>query len=190
MQDALRCPPHKEQVRDGQGPDDGLPVGGGDDGGGVRFFIVTAQLGEHFIIGDPHGDGQTQLCPDDLPQLIRQLPSILAKEVQGTRHVQPALINAEGLHQVGVALIDTVDQLGIVAVLVMVGGEEDQVGTLFPCLPDGFGGLDLEVLGGLVLGQDDAVAGGGVAADRHRFLPQLRMLQQLYRGEKAVQITV
>ena len=61
MQDALRCPPHKEQVRDGQGPDDGLPVGGGDDGGGVRFFVVTAQLGEHFIIGDPHGDGQTQL---------------------------------------------------------------------------------------------------------------------------------
>ena len=53
VQDALRCPPHKEQVRDGQGPDDGLPVGGGDDGGGVRFFVVTAQLGEHFIIGDP-----------------------------------------------------------------------------------------------------------------------------------------
>ena len=75
-------------------------------------------------------------------------------------------------------------------ILIHVWGQQNKTRTFFPCLPDGFGGLDLEVLGGLVLGQDDAVAGGGVAADRHRFLPQLRMLQQLHRGEKAVQITV
>ena len=79
MQDAAGRPSHKEQVGDRQRPDDGLPVGGGDDGGGVRFFVVAAQLGEHLIIGDPHRDGQPQLRPDDFPQLVRQLPAVLAE---------------------------------------------------------------------------------------------------------------
>lgn len=128
--------------------------------------------------------------PEPVPQLVGQGPGVAAEEVQGAGDVQPALVDTEGLHQVGVFLIDPVDPVGEVPVLAVVGGEEDQVGALPPGLPDGLGGLDLEGLGGLVLGQDDAVAALRIAAHRHRQMAQLWVVQQLHRGVKAVQIAV
>ena len=104
--------------------------------------------------------------------------------------VQPALVDAEGFHQIGVLLIELVYLAGELPVLVVVGGKENQPGTLFPGLPDGLRGLDTEGLGRLVFCQDDAVAAGRVAAHRHWEVAQLRVLQQLHRGVKAVQITV
>ena len=72
----------------------------------------------------------------------------------------------------------------------MVGGEEDQLRALFPGLPDGLRRLDPKALGGLVFGQDDAVAALRVAAHRHRQVAQLRVVQQLGGGVKTVQIAV
>ena len=101
-----------------------------------------------------------------------------------------AYIDGEGLHQVGVPLVHRVDPPGVVPVLPVVGGEEHQLRALAPGLPDGLGGLHLVPLGGLVLGQDDPVAGIWIAAHRHRSVPELRVVQQFHRGVKAVQITV
>ena len=110
--------------------------------------------------------------------------------MEGTGDIQPAFVDAEGLHQIGVFPVDPVDTAGIVPVLVVVCGEEDQVGTFLPGLPDGFGGFDAKGLGRFVLGQDNAVAAFRVAADRHRKVAQLRVVQQLHRGVKTVQIAV
>jgi len=68
----------------------------------------------------------------------------------------------------------------------MVGGKKDQFGAFFSGLPDGFSGLDAKKLGGLIFCQDDAVAAVRVSAYRHRQVTQLRMVQQLYRGVKAI----
>ena len=75
-------------------------------------------------------------------------------------------------------------------VFLVVGPQKDQLGAFFSGLPHGLGGLDFELFRRLVLGQDDPVAAGGIAAHRHRPVPELRMVQQLHRGVEAVQITM
>ena len=71
-----------------------------------------------------------------------------------------------------------------------MGGQQHQTRRLLFGLPDSLRRLDTQLLGGLILGEDDAVAGGGIAADSHRQKLQLRMAQKLHRGKKAVQIAV
>ena len=104
--------------------------------------------------------------------------------------VQPALIDAEGLHQVGVLAVDAVDARARGAVSFVGGRQQHQLGALAPGLPDGLRRLDAQPLGGLVLGQNDTMAGGGVAADSGGDVPQIGVAQQLHRGKKAVQVTV
>ena len=125
-----------------------------------------------------------------MTDLIGDGHRISTEEMHAAGDIQPALVDAEGLHQVGVLPVDGVDPPGILAVKMVMGRQQNQGGALLLGLPDGLGGLDAVFLGVLVLGQDDAVAGGGIAADGHRQIQQLRMAQQLHRGEKAVQITV
>ena len=71
-----------------------------------------------------------------------------------------------------------------------MGRQKHEAGALLFGLPDRLSRLYSVLFGGLVLGQDDAVAGLRVAADGHRDLPQSGLVQQLHRGVKAVQITV
>ena len=94
------------------------------------------------------------------------------------------------LNQVSIAAINGVDQLGIVVVFVVMSREKDQLGALFPGLPDCLGGLDLKLFGRLVFGQNDAVTAVGVAADSHRLVPEVGVVQKLHRGVKAVQVAV
>ena len=183
-------PPHKEQGGDGQGPEQLLVVLPGDHRGGVRLFVVAAHLGEDLVEGYPHRYRQAQFLPQHPADLVGQGLGVSAEEVEGAGYIQPALVDGEGLHQVGVPLVHRVDPPGVVPVLPVVGGEEHQLRALAPGLPDGLGGLHLVPLGGLVLGQDDPVAGIWIAAHRHRSVPELRVVQQFHRGVKAVQITV
>ena len=104
--------------------------------------------------------------------------------------IQPALVDAKGLDQVGEALIDVVDADGPHFVQVVMGRQKHEAGALLFGLPDRLSRLYSVLFGGFVLGQDDAVAGPWVAADGHRDLPQSGLVQQLHRGVKAVQITV
>ena len=183
-------PPHKEQVRHRQGPENLGHLFPGNDRGGVGLFVVAAQLGKHLIKRDPHGNGQPQFPLHLLPQPVRQGRRVPAEESQGPRHIQPALVDAEGLHQVCIPAVDLPGQAGVIPVLVMVGGQKQQGRALPPGLPNGLRRLYPLGLGRLVLGQDDPVAGRRVPADRHGLLPQLRVAQQLHRGIECVQITV
>ena len=53
-QHALRGFSHKEEVAHRQGKDNFLPVVPADDRGGIRLFIVAAQLGKYLVKRDPH----------------------------------------------------------------------------------------------------------------------------------------
>ena len=176
--------PHRQR------PEELTPVLPGDDCGGVRFFIIAAQLGKDLVETDPHGERQPQLPLDPLPQLIRHGPGISAQKVEGMGDVQPTLVDAEGLHQVGIGVVDGVDPPGVLVVEIVVGRQQHQIRALFLGLPDGLRRLDAELFGRFVFGQDDAVSGGGVPADGHGDRPQLRVAQQLHRGVKTVEITV
>ena len=189
-QRALCGAAHEQQVAHRQGPHYVPPVLTRDDGGGVGLFVVAAQLGEHLVEGYAHGDGQSQLLPEPGADAVRQLPGVAAEQVEAAGDVQPALIDAEGLHQVGVLAVDGVDPAGVVGIQAVVGRQQYQVGTLLPGLPHRLRRLDAHFLGRLVFRQNDAVAGGGVAADGHRHVLQRRFFQQLHRREKAVQVAV
>ena len=181
---------HKEQVAHRQRPQQVPEIFPRDDGGGVRLFVIAAHFGKDLVERHPHRYGQLQLLPNRTPDLVGQGPAVPAEQMQRAGHVQPALVDGEGLHQIGIALIDGVDLFGIVPVLPMMGAQQRQVRAFPAGLPDGLGGLHAERLGAFVLGQNDPVAGFRVPAYRDRGRPQLRMLQQLHRGVKAVQIAV
>ena len=185
-----RRPAHEEKVGHRQRPHLFRHVCPGEDGGCVWLFHVAAQLGKNLVERDTHTDGETSLFLHGAPDLVGDGPAVPTEEVHGAGNVQPALVDAKGLHQIGVPLIDGVDPLGPQPVLVVVGGEEDEIGAFPPGLPDGLRRLDLEFLGRLVLGQDDAVAALRVAAHRHRLVLQLRLVPQLHRGVKAVEVAV
>ena len=179
-----------EQTAGRQGPDDLPPALRGDEGGGVGLLVVAAQLGEHLVEADPHRQRQPQLLPDSGADAVSDGGAVPAEQVHAPGDVQPALVDAEGLHQVGVLSIDLVDEPGELLVALAVGRQENQIRALLPRLPDGLRRLHAAALGRLVFSQDDALAAGGVAADRHRPLPQLRVGEKLHRGVKAVEIAV
>ena len=133
--------PTKEQVGHRKGPHQPRHILPADHRGSVGLFIVAAQLGEDLIKGHPHGNGEAQLPFHVLPQPVGQGHRVVSEEVEGPRHVQPALVDAEGLHQVGVPAVDFPGQLGIIAVFFVVGGQEDQARTFPLGLPDGLGGF-------------------------------------------------
>ena len=122
--------------------------------------------------------------------MVRQGLGVASEEVKGVGDVQPALVDAEGLHQVRILLVDGVDLFGDLPVQFVVGRQQHQLRALFFGLPDGLRRLHAEFFRRFVLGQDDAVAGGGIPADRHRHVPQVWAAPQLHGGVKAVQIAV
>ena len=181
---------HPQQVAHRQRPDDALPVVPVDDGGGVGLFVVAAQLGEDLVEADAHGDGQPQLLPQTLAQLVGDGFAVAAEQVHAAGNVQPAFVDAEGLHQISVLAVDGVDLLAVLPVQAVVGRQGNEVGRLLSGLPDGLRRFHTQLLGGLVFGQYDAVAGFRVAAHRHGNVPQRRIAQKLHRREKAVQIAM
>ena len=185
-----RRPPHIQQVGDRQWPDDVLKILRGNQGGGVGLLIVAAQLGENLIEGHAHGDGQAQLSAHLAPDAVGQGYTVPAEQMESACHVQPALINAKGLHQISKPFIQGVDSLGHSPIFVMVGGQQHQVRAFLPGLPDGFRRLDPKSLGPLVFCQDNAVAALGIAAHRHRLILEFWVFEQFHRSVKAVTITV
>ena len=122
--------------------------------------------------------------------MVRQGLGVPAEEVEGVGDIQPALVDAEGLHQVGVLLIDGIDLLRDLPVQAVMWRQQHQSRALLPGLPDGLRRLDAELLGRLIFRQDDTVAGGGVPADSRGNVPQVRVAPQLHGGVKTVQIAV
>ena len=70
LQGLRRRPAHVQQVGHRQGPHQPLVIVPADPGGGVRLFIVAAQLGKNLVEGDAHRDGQTELLAHPAADLV------------------------------------------------------------------------------------------------------------------------
>ena len=99
---------HKQQRFTGQLPDDGFHLFPAEHRHSVRFLVITAQLRKYFIEGHPDGDRKAQFLFDPLSDLFSNLPAV-PKQLLAAVDVQPAFIQAEALHPVG---ITTVNLLG------------------------------------------------------------------------------
>ena len=91
-------PAHKDEIGDGEGPEHGTEILGRDDRGGIRLPVVAPHFGEDLVEGDPRREGESGLPADHGPDLVGNRLSVAAEEVEGARQVQPALVDAEGLH--------------------------------------------------------------------------------------------
>ena len=161
----------------------------GDERRRVGLFVVTAHFGPGLVVADPHRDGDAQLLPDAAAQRVRDGHAV-PEQRAGAGHVQPAFVHGEGFHLIGVFQIDPVDPLAHFAVLVMMGRQENQPGTLAPGLPDGFRRLHAAALGDHVFRQDDAVPPLGIPGHGHGLVRQVGPIQQLHRGEEVVAVAV
>ena len=106
------------------------------------------------------------------------------------RHVQPGLVQAEGLDVAGVVGVDLTHHLRKAHVALEIRRRNLQIRALLPRLPDGLPRLDPHALGQIVLRQHDAVARLRVAAHRQRNLSQFGIVHALHAGVKVVQIAV
>ena len=180
---------HIQQIAHRLGPHHPHHILPGNHRGGVRFFVVRAQFGKDFIEGYPHRDGQAGLLPHFLPQTVGNGPAI-TEQSYAAGDIQPAFINAKGLHLLGVTGVDGVDDLGPVGIFLMMGRHQHQIGALLFGLPDGLGGFHSKALCQLIFCQNDTMAALRVAADRHGNRLQFGALELLHRSIKAVAVTM
>ena len=106
------------------------------------------------------------------------------------RDVQPALVDAERLHAVGVPLVDFAHLLGYAKVGGKIGGELYQVRAFLLRPPKHVARLDARFLGGLIFGEHDAVPVLLAPAHGDGFAAQFGVLEHLHRRVKIVEVAV
>ena len=89
---------HVQKVSHRQRPYELLPIFTGDHSGGVRLAVIASKFGKDLVEANAYGECQPQFPPDTCTQGVRKSFGISAKEVQGMGHIQPAFVNAKGLH--------------------------------------------------------------------------------------------
>ena len=73
-------------------------------GGGIRLFVVAAELGERAVKRNADRNGQADLFAHTAAQLVRDLLAC-AEQVYRPGHIQKGLVDAERVDQVGVLQI-------------------------------------------------------------------------------------
>ncbi len=178
---------HQQQVRTGHVPDDLFHLPAAKLRNRVGLFVVAAQLGENFVKGHANGHGQAQLRLHPLADGFGNAPPI-AKEQAAAVHIQPALVQTEGLHPVGVVLVNLFGQLRKIGIALMMGRHQLEARALAHGLPDGLGGLHAFGLGKHIFRQYNAVAAFLVPGHGHGHVPVLGGVKGLDRGVKVVHI--
>src|SRR5699024_3888416 len=98
----------------------------------------------------------TQFKLDPVTDLPRDGHRI-SEESYTARHVQPVLVQAEGLYLVGVVLVDLPGYAADTDILVHVRREDHQIGTPLPGLPDGHARFHAIGLGDIICGEHNPV---------------------------------
>ena len=178
-----------KKLPDRQGPKQGAEVFACNLGRRVRLFIFRAHFGENLVEGNAGGEGQTEFLLDRETNGVGNLAAA-AEQLLAGGNVEPGFIDAERLHQIGIAAVDLIDFSGVMTVFLHVRRHQHQPGTFAFGLPEGLGGDDAVFFGWLVFGEDNAVAAVRITADGHRYIAQFRALQKLDGCKKTVHIAV
>ena len=180
---------HVQQVAHRLRPDQFPIVFAGKDGHSVRLLVVAAQLGKDFVERYADGYGQSQFLFDPRADgLGNGLP--VSEQLPTASHVQKGFVQAHRLNLAGVVQINLAYSLGKPVVLVEMRGHDDQIGTLTPRRPQRFRRADAVLLGQRIGCQHDAVPCLLVAAHGDRLVCEGRIISNLHRSVKRVQITV
>ena len=171
--DSIACQPgfcrpaHIEEFPGSQRPDLFTEILSPDLRDRIGLFHIRTQLCKHFAERDADADSEPQFLLCGLPDFSGNIFGVSV--YAGAGHIQPALIHAKWLHQIGVSVVDLMNQLGIFEVLIVLGRDDDQSGTELPRLPADHAGLDTGLLRQLGLCQHDAMPVFRGTADSNRF---------------------
>ena len=184
----LKPAAHIEHGAHRQRPDQLLHLCAGKDGGGVRLFVVAAQLGEGLAEGDAYGDGDARFLVYLGADLVGHGLCVTAEQVKRAGQVEIAFVNAGRFHQVGVAQEDLVHLMGDLGVELTVRSHQHQPRTFALGLPDGLRRLYFAGLGQLVFGQNNAVTAFPVTGHCHGYACKFRAEQAFAGGKKVVAV--
>ena len=181
--------PHKQQRLCRQLPDHGLHLFPAKDRDGIGLFVVAAQLGKHLVIGNSNGHRQAQLFLHRPANLVGNLlPG--PKQPFAAVDIQPAFVQAEGLHLVGKPGVDLLGLLGIQGISLSMGLHQLKLRTLPLGLPNGFRRLDTLLLCQHILRQNDPVTALLIPCHGHGHIPVFRREQRFHRSVEIVHVHV
>ena len=187
---AGRSRAHIKQFAHGGGPDHLTGVVGRDDGEAVGLVVVAAELGEDLVPADADRDGDAQLADHALRYLARHEQCLASLQVDRAGEVEPGLVEAEGLHEVGVLVVDLARQTRVTHIEAIAWRHHDGVGTGAAGLPQGGARLDATAFGWVAGREHDAMAALLVAAHDDGKPTQLGALGHLDRCVEAVHVHV
>ena len=188
-QRGLRRFPDEQQRPRVERPDDLPEVFPRDLGHGVRLAVIAAELRKDLVERHAHRNREPELLPDAQADLLRDLAPA-AEQARAAGDVEPALVEAEALHHVGVLRVNAFCKPRILRVTVEMRRHKADARALALGLPERFGRLHALRLRQHVFREHDAVPALAVAADGHRHIPQRRVVQRLDRRVEIVHIDV
>ena len=175
MELSHRCGTDVDHLRHRHGPREVPIVVPRDGDDPVARIIVAAELGEDLVPGDADGHGEPELGLHSLRYLPRHEHRVASEQRKRSGHVDPRLVQAEGLNPVRVIVVDHARELRVSLVRRVVRRHDDKAGAFPPRLPYGLGCLHASSLGLARLREDDAVPLFRIARDRDRLAAQRRI---------------
>ena len=172
MELSHRCGTDVDHLRCRHGPCEIPVVVPRDSDDSVARIVVAAELGEDLVPGDADGHGKPELGLHSLRYLPRHEHGIASEQRKRSSHIDPRLVQAEGLNPVCVIVVDHARELRVPLVRRVVRRHNNEIGTLLPRLPYGLGCLHANSLGLARLREDDAIPLFRVACDRDRLATQ------------------
>ncbi len=156
------------ELADGEAFHEGGDLVRGDDALAVGFVQVAGDFCQELVRGDAGGGGEAGLLEDAAANLEGDGGGIEWK----VGDIEVGFIEGEGLDDPGEGGEDFADALGLAAIDVEAGGDDDELGALPQGEEGGHGGADAERAGLVGAGGEDAAAvacaadADGLAAER------------------------
>ena len=147
-----------------------------DERDGVGFAEVAAELREYLVPRHADGHRAAQLGLDAAADLGGRARRVTAQKRQRAGEVEPRLIEAERLHEVGVLVVDAPRHGRVRLVHLVAWRHHHEPRALRARLPQRLARLDARRFRLRALRQHDAVAQLLVPAHHERHAPQLRPL--------------
>ena len=190
VQLALGGRPHVQKLAHRRRPYEVAVVRPVYDGDGIGLLVVAAELREHFVPAHPDGHRAPQLVLHAAADLAGNLVGVPAVPPHRSGDVEPALVQAEGLYQVGVLVVYLARHLRVPAIQSIARRQHHHVRAFPARLPKRFGRLDAVGLRLSALREHDAVAQLLLTRHHHGPAAQLGPLGLLHAGVEGVHVAM
>ena len=177
-----------EQFRSIQWPDPFFEVMFSDLSDRIGLLHVRAQFGKDLVERYADTDCESKLILCCLADILGYLHTRAIDTATG--HVEPALVHAEGFHEVGIALVDVMGKFRVFQVLIVLGRYDNQSWAKSPSLPIYHASFHSSLFRQIRLGQHNTVPFFGRPTHRDWLSLQCRVEHHFNGCVKGIHIAV